>query len=48
MDVIKATKTMNRPLQNQRPKNRLLVWIGRILLGLLIALAVLAVVGVTY
>jgi pimeloyl-ACP methyl ester carboxylesterase len=48
MDAIKSTKTMNRPLQNQQPRNRLLVWIGRILLCLLGALVVLAVIGVGY
>lgn len=48
MDAIKATKTINGPVPNQRPRNRLLIWIGRTLLGLLIALAVLAVVGASY
>jgi hypothetical protein len=45
MSTIKATQTMNRPLQNQLPRNRLLVWIGRVLIGLLVTLAALAMIG---
>jgi pimeloyl-ACP methyl ester carboxylesterase len=48
MDVIKVTNTLNKPLKSQRSQNRLLVWIGRTLLGLLIVLALLAVVGASY
>jgi len=29
MNAIKATKIMNGTLQNQRPRNRLLVWTRR-------------------
>ena len=48
MNTIKGTKTINIPLQNQRPRNRFLVWIGRSLLGLLVALIALAVIGAVY
>jgi pimeloyl-ACP methyl ester carboxylesterase len=48
MSTIEATNTMNRPYQNQRPRNRWLVWTGRVLLGLLVTLVVLSVIGASY
>ena len=48
MSTIEATDTMNRPFQNQQPRNRLLVWTRRMLLGLLITLVALAGIGATY
>lgn len=48
MSTIEATNTINQPLQNRRPRNRLLVWTPRVLLGLLISLVALAGVGATY
>lgn len=48
MSTIEATNAMNRPLQNQRPQRRLLVWTRRVLLGLLITLVALAGIGATY
>jgi pimeloyl-ACP methyl ester carboxylesterase len=48
MSTIEATSTMNKPYQNQRPRNRLLVWARRILLGLLVTLIGLGVMGASY
>jgi pimeloyl-ACP methyl ester carboxylesterase len=48
MSTIEATNPMTTPYQNQRPRNRWLVWTGRVLLGLLVALVVLGVIGASY
>ena len=48
MSTIEATNTMNRPLPNQQPRNRLLVWSRRVLLSLLVTPVVLAVIGAIY
>jgi len=48
MNAIKATKTMNTTLKNQQPWERLLVWIRRILLGLLVTAIGIAIIGATY
>jgi pimeloyl-ACP methyl ester carboxylesterase len=48
MSTIEATNTINRSYQNQKPRNRLLVWTRRVLLGVLVALVALAVIGATY
>jgi pimeloyl-ACP methyl ester carboxylesterase len=48
MSTIEATNTMNRPYQNQQPRNRVLIWIRRVLLGLLVTLIVLTLIGAIY
>lgn len=48
MNAIKAAKTMNTPLHNQQPWKRLLLWIRRILLGLLVTAIAIPVIGATY
>lgn len=48
MDAIKTTSPIHKQLKSQRPQNRLLIWITRILLGLLVTVATLAVAGASY
>jgi len=48
MDIVRATTTTQRPAQNLPLRRRLLLWVGRILLGLLVMLAALAVIGASY
>lgn len=48
MNTIEARNPVSRPYQNQQPGRRLLVRIGRVLIGLLVVLLVLAVIGVSY
>jgi len=48
MSTIEAQNPMSRPYQNQRPRGRLLVWGGRVLIGLLTVLLTLAMLGAGY
>lgn len=48
MSTIEVTNPMSGPYPNQRPRNPLLVWTGRVLIGLLVALIALAVIGASY
>ena len=47
-NLVLLVKTMNRQLHNKRPQNRLLIWCGRMLLGLLIIVIVFAGIGAAY
>lgn len=48
MSTIEVRNPMSRSRQNQQPRRRLTVWTGRVLIGLLLALLVLAVIGASY
>ena len=48
MSTIEARNPMSRPYQNQRSGRRVLAWVGRVLIGLLVVLLILAVSGAIY
>ena len=48
MNTTKASTTVNHPIQSRRPRSRLLIWGGRALLGLLVALVIVAAGGAIY
>ena len=48
MSTLEARNPIRQSVQSQRPRHRLLIWSGRVLLGLLVVLLILAVSGTSY